>query len=114
MFSPACKKVSMETNLTGTWTVSKYFKNGVDSTANFNMRFFDYAITFFDDHDFAESYKSLGVLPINNTGSWELTTKLSELKLVTATETRVYTINNLTASELDMENSEERFLMSPK
>jgi hypothetical protein len=102
----------------GKWQVDTYYRNDEEQTEQFFLAFGDYEITFHSDGEFTETYLALNIVPITNTGTWEIKYNAQkwQLTLVDESQTRIYDIEKLTSKELQLmrdigEGENEEFIM---
>jgi hypothetical protein len=93
--SVSCRKTRYTTNIEKTWKVDNYYKNGVDSTSNFNVKFKNYSIIFNNDNGFIERYTAAGITPMVVKGMWLLINRSKSLQMTDSADVRVYDINKL-------------------
>jgi len=106
-----CRKTFYSNRLEKAWKVDSYFKNGVDSTSNFDIVFKDYVIEFYDNYGYKETYNTL-----LNQGTWTLTNKSKTLQLTNNGVVKEYNITKIKDKSLYLVRSEtgEEFHFSPK
>jgi hypothetical protein len=114
-----CKKIIYEKLLEDTWRVITYYKNGDDNTSSFFILFQDYTLTFHPDGAFTETTSAIGLLPVTNTGTWELMNNATQLTLIDSRSTRTFDIIKLTKAELNIsrdlsEGGDEEYVLIPK
>jgi len=103
----------------GEWEVDEYYKNGEDETQAFYLVFGDYVINFHPDGYFTETYKLSQIVPITNSGTWNLINSAQQLSLVDEVSTRIYDIKSLTKEEMRLyrelgEGEHEELILDPK
>ena len=114
-----CQQIIYETYIQGAWKVDEYYKNGIDDTTAFYLFFGDYVIKFHPDGNFTETYKLTNLVPITNSGTWEVINNASQLQLIDGSSTRTFDILGISNDELrlyrELENGEnEEFILEPK
>jgi hypothetical protein len=102
----------------GKWQVDTYYSNGEEQTEQFFIAFGDYEITFHSDGEFTETYLALNIVPITNSGTWEIKYNAQQwqLTLIDESQTRIFNIEKLTNKELQLmrdlgEGENEEFIM---
>jgi len=94
-YSVSCRKTRYSQNIERTWKVDNYYKNGVDSTANFNVMFKGYSIIFNNNNGFVERFIAAGNTATTVRGMWTLLNKSKTLQLADSIRTRLYSIDKL-------------------
>ena len=115
----SCKQLVYEPVIERTWEVDEHYTNGVEDTPAFYLLFGDYAITFHPDGDFTETYKLGNIVPVTNSGTWELINNGYQVRLVDQASPRTYNIVSLTQDELRLQRdtgdgTNEELVLEPK
>jgi len=78
---PAFTLLSKKARAANTWSVNKYYENGVDKT-NDAMTVFKNFVLIIDKNNmkYSKSFLALGVLPYGETGSWKFSSDLNNLE----------------------------------
>jgi hypothetical protein len=90
-------------DLCRTWKVATYEVDGSNETDFFHATYLDYTISFYSDGNFTEQSIFVGV-PVTITGTWLFQNHVKEIKLIDPTETRIYTIIDLSSLKLTVED----------
>jgi len=115
----SCKQIVYEALIQATWEVDEYYRNGVEETTSYYLLFGDYVITLHPDGAFTETYRLGNIVPVTNSGTWELINNGDQLQLVDQAPGRTYTIVSLTHNELRLyrdvgDGNNEELVLEPK
>jgi hypothetical protein len=125
MFS-GCAFIYQQTIL-GDWAIDRYYENGTDKTSDYvTYTKKDYKITFYDNGDFTETYKTgfLIYIDVTVTGIWSIETKPDgkpgefQLKLAADSGVRIYDIKEISKETIDISRAvdsdhTERIILEP-
>jgi len=103
------KSKEYTSDLTGQWYIYKITRNSIDANHLVSDSFQNYTLTFTGDGKYVEDNLS-GVDTVRNVGTWSFQNNYGQLALTDTTETRTYTLFNLTANHMELlRNTENRY-----
>lgn len=76
---PAISFRSKAERVANTWKVSKYMEDNVDKTSDFNTYLNSYVLTTTKSGDYTISYKILGTLNYNESGTWKFSNNKKDI-----------------------------------
>lgn len=108
-----CSKQKIENStvmLSRSWTLNKYYENGMNLTGHFDSVYTDYTLNFYDSGNYTQTYLFNGTTAYNKTGTWQFLNVVNQIQLTNDVQTVIYDITTLTESAFHFEHTDAGIL----